>query len=80
MPQVSSSLALVRGALRAALPVAGSMVQWMPRRSSKWTTSPSSPPWPAGTGLGCRPAQATCAEPGPWQASQPTPISAQVVA
>jgi len=57
-PQVSSSFAEARGALRRALPVAGSIVQCTPSRSSKCTVRPLAP---------CRfPfAQATCAEPGP---------------
>jgi len=69
---------VVRGWLRVALPVAGSITHATPRRSSRPTDSPCPViPWPAAAASR---ASATCALPGPWQASQPTLISENVVA
>ena len=80
-PQVSTSLRKVAGgARRVALPVAGSIVQAAFARSSKRTTRPFAVVLVDGRQPACACAQATCAEPCPWQVSQPTLISAHVVA
>jgi len=68
--------------LRAELPVRESIRQTMSRRSSKRTSRPllGSSVLPKGHQLCFARAQAAWREPWPWQASQPTLISAQVVA
>ncbi len=68
-------------ALRRGLPVSGSGVQAMSRRSSSSVSSPfiGSSISPDGHQLAWSSAQATWREPWPWQVSQPTLTSAQVL-
>ncbi len=75
--QVSISRADWRGRLRTALPVAATGAQVTPRRSSSAIASPL--PAACACQSPVRLAQATWSDPGPWQASQATSSSAQVV-